>query len=78
MLDIHGMSVEDKLFNFISGLKLWAQMELRRHGVTNLPTAMAAAERLVDFVNPSGTSEGKGFESNKDGKHHKDKTGKSH
>ena len=78
MLDIHGMYEEDKLFNFISGLQPWAQTELRRHGVTDLPTAMAAAERLVDFVNPSGTSKGKGFESNKDGKPHEGKTGKSH
>lgn len=30
MLDIMNMFEEDKLFNFMSGLELWAQVELRR------------------------------------------------
>ncbi|CAH9148831.1 unnamed protein product [Cuscuta epithymum] len=49
MLDIHNMSDEDKLFNFMSGLQPWAQAELRRLAVKDLPTAMAEAESLVDF-----------------------------
>ena len=30
MLDIKNMSEEDKLFNFMSGLQPWAQLELKR------------------------------------------------
>ncbi|KAK4403117.1 hypothetical protein Sango_1052400 [Sesamum angolense] len=48
-LDIRDMSEEDKLFNFLSGLKTWAQTELRPQGVKDLPSAIAAADRLVDF-----------------------------
>ncbi|RVW26159.1 Retrovirus-related Pol polyprotein from transposon 297 [Vitis vinifera] len=49
MLDIKNMSEEDKLFNFMSGLQGWAQTELRRQGVRDLPTAMAATDYLVDY-----------------------------
>ncbi|RVX03852.1 Transposon Tf2-2 polyprotein [Vitis vinifera] len=49
MLDIKNMSEEDKLFNFMSGLQGWAQTELRRQGVRDLPAAMAAADCLVDY-----------------------------
>lgn len=49
MLDIKNMSEEDKLFNFMSGLQQWAQTELRRQGVKDLPTAIAAADSLVDY-----------------------------
>ncbi|KAL0302198.1 UNVERIFIED_CONTAM: hypothetical protein Sangu_3113600 [Sesamum angustifolium] len=43
------MSEEDKLFNFLSGLQTWAQTELRCQGVKDLPSAIAAADQLVDF-----------------------------
>ena len=49
MLDIKNMSEEDKLFNFMSGLQNWAQLELRRLGVKDLPSAMAAADGLLDY-----------------------------
>ncbi|KAL0388130.1 UNVERIFIED_CONTAM: hypothetical protein Sradi_2694800 [Sesamum radiatum] len=49
MLDVRDMSEEDKLFNFLSGLQTWAQTELRRQGVKDLPSTIAAADRLVDF-----------------------------
>ncbi|KAL6319749.1 hypothetical protein AAG906_036807 [Vitis piasezkii] len=49
MLDIKNMSEEDKLFNFMSGLQGWAQTELRRQGVRDLPATMAAADCLVDY-----------------------------
>ena len=49
MLDIQNMSEEDKMFNFLSGLQNWAQLELRRQGVKDLPSAIAAADGLVDF-----------------------------
>ncbi|RVW81922.1 putative mitochondrial protein [Vitis vinifera] len=44
MLDIKNMSEEDKLFNFMSGLQGWAQKELWRQGVRDLPAAMVAAD----------------------------------
>ena len=37
MLDISNMLDEENLFNFISGLQRWAQTELRRQGVCELP-----------------------------------------
>ena len=43
------MSKEDKLFNFMSGLPGWAQTELRRQEVRDLPVAMAATDCLVDY-----------------------------
>lgn len=55
ILDIVDMSESDKLFNFLSGLQGWAQTELHRQGVKDLPTAIAAADRLVD-LRPSSSS----------------------
>ena len=49
ILDIKDMSEVDKLFNFMSGLQGWAQTELRRQGVQDLPSAMAAADCLSDY-----------------------------
>ena len=43
------MSNDEKLFNFMSGLQGWAQTELRRQRVQDLPTAMATADCLVDY-----------------------------
>ena len=59
MLDIKNMSEEDKLFNFISGLQPWAQTELKRQAVHDLPTVMSAVDALVDykFNKPSGEEE---------------------
>lgn len=48
ILEIKDMSKVDKLFNFMFGLQGWAQMELRRQGVQDLPTAMTAANCLVE------------------------------
>ncbi|KAL0319906.1 UNVERIFIED_CONTAM: hypothetical protein Sradi_5252100 [Sesamum radiatum] len=50
MLDIRDMSEKDKLFTFIEGLKPWARLELQRQRVTDLGSAMKAAERLTDFA----------------------------
>ncbi|KAL0447603.1 UNVERIFIED_CONTAM: hypothetical protein Slati_1888200 [Sesamum latifolium] len=50
MLDIRDMSEKDKLFTFMEGLKPWARVELQRQRVTDLGSAMTAAERLIDFV----------------------------
>ena len=55
MLNVKNMSEDDKLFNFMAGLQSWAQTELRRKGVNNLTSAVAAAEGLGDY---KGTSEG--------------------
>ncbi|KAG6533506.1 hypothetical protein ZIOFF_007381 [Zingiber officinale] len=49
MLDIQNMSEEDKLYNFLYGLQPWAQVELRRQNVRDLPSAIAAADALVDL-----------------------------
>ena len=49
MLNIHNMSNEDKLHNFISGMQGWAQNELRRQNVKDLPGAIVVADLLVDF-----------------------------
>ena len=61
LLDIRDMSEEDKLFNFMVGLQPWAQAELRRQGVKDVQTAIAAADRLVDYSvlrNPNHTDHG--------------------
>ncbi|KAK4381992.1 hypothetical protein Sango_2914300 [Sesamum angolense] len=84
MLDIRDMSEEDKLFNFLSGLQTWAQTKLRRQGVKDLLSAIAAADRLVDFWVPnicdlenkkkdSGKEKGKSSKGWKDGKFKKKK-----
>lgn len=70
MLDIKNMSEEDKLFNFMSGLQNWAQLELRRLGVKDLPSAIAAADGLTDFKltsksNSSESSSSKSKDKNK-------------
>ena len=49
MLDIKNMSEKDKLFNFMSRLQGWAQMELRRQRIRDLSTVMAAADCLVNY-----------------------------
>lgn len=49
IIDIRNMFEEDKLFNFMIGLQSWAQMELRRLAVKDLPSAMVAADSLLDF-----------------------------
>ncbi|KAL0380934.1 UNVERIFIED_CONTAM: hypothetical protein Sangu_0157700 [Sesamum angustifolium] len=78
------MSEEDKLFNFLSGLQTWAQTKLRRQGVTDLPSTIAAADRLVDFwvanssdpekkKKDSGKEKGKSGKGWKDGKFKKNK-----
>ncbi|KAL0421314.1 UNVERIFIED_CONTAM: hypothetical protein Slati_3154300 [Sesamum latifolium] len=54
MLDVRDMSEEDKLFNFLTRLQTWAQTELRRQGVKDMPSAIASVDRLVDFRVTSG------------------------
>ncbi|KAL2225103.1 UNVERIFIED_CONTAM: hypothetical protein Sindi_2979900, partial [Sesamum indicum] len=49
MLNIRDMSEADKLFTFMEGLKQWARNELQRQRVTDLSSAIIAAERLADF-----------------------------
>ncbi|KAL0401398.1 UNVERIFIED_CONTAM: hypothetical protein Slati_4169700 [Sesamum latifolium] len=50
LLDIRDMSEKDKLFTFMEGLKPWARVELQRQWVTDLGSAMTAAERLINFT----------------------------
>lgn len=49
MLDIKDMSEANRLFNFLSSLQPWAQLELRRQCVKDLPVALAVVDRLVDL-----------------------------
>ena len=49
MLDVTDMSETDKLYTFLKGLQPWAQLELRRQGVRDLPSALAAADALLDL-----------------------------
>ncbi|KAL0336608.1 UNVERIFIED_CONTAM: hypothetical protein Sradi_4872700 [Sesamum radiatum] len=73
MLDVRDMPEEDKLFNFLLGLQTWAQTELRRQGVKDLSSAIATADRLVDFrVAHSSDLEKKKKDSGKE----KEKSGK--
>lgn len=44
MLDIKNMSDEHKFFNLISNLQSWAQTELRKQVVRDLPATIAAAD----------------------------------
>ena len=50
LLDITSMTEEDKLFHFMNGLQPWAEQELQRLGVQDFASAVAAAERLVEFT----------------------------
>ncbi|KAG6498516.1 hypothetical protein ZIOFF_038234 [Zingiber officinale] len=43
------MSEEDKLYNFLYGLQPWAQVELRRQNVKDLPSAIIVVDALVDL-----------------------------
>jgi hypothetical protein len=43
------MSEANKLYNFMTGLQVWAQLELRIQRVRDLPTAMTVVDSLVDF-----------------------------
>ncbi|KAL0362192.1 UNVERIFIED_CONTAM: hypothetical protein Scaly_1174400 [Sesamum calycinum] len=67
MLDIHDMSEDDKLFNFLSGSQTWAQTELRRQGVKDFSSAIVAADQLIDFrVTSSSDPEKKKKDSGKE------------
>ncbi|XP_070017491.1 uncharacterized protein [Nicotiana sylvestris] len=62
MLNVSNMTEEDKLHYFMSGLKGWAQLELRRQNVQSLSTAIAAADALADLNigdDPAETSHSK-------------------
>ncbi|KAK9704701.1 hypothetical protein RND81_07G005700 [Saponaria officinalis] len=49
MLEIKDMSEDDRMFQFVEGLKDWAQVEIMRDRHATVSAAMAAAERLVDY-----------------------------
>ncbi|KAK3042265.1 hypothetical protein RJ639_001860 [Escallonia herrerae] len=49
MLDISDMSVVDRLFFYMEGLKPWARTELNRRRVNNLNEANIAAQSLSDY-----------------------------
>ena len=49
LLEIPTMGQNDALFSFLDGLQNWAKMELRRRGVQDLASAIAAAESLTEY-----------------------------
>ena len=49
VLEIPDMSDEDALFYFMDGLQPWVKTELRRRGVQDLASAIAAVESLIDY-----------------------------
>ncbi|ERN15312.1 hypothetical protein AMTR_s00036p00076520 [Amborella trichopoda] len=49
MLDIKNMLEEAKLFSFIGGLQSWANAELTRQRVKDLPVVVVVAVSLVNF-----------------------------
>ena len=49
MLKINDMAKEDRLYNFLSGLQGWVQLELRCQGVKDLQFALIVVDALVDF-----------------------------
>ena len=49
MLDIKNLLKEEKLFNFMSSLPPWAQMELKRQAMCDLPIVVSVANALVDY-----------------------------
>ncbi|OIT28808.1 hypothetical protein A4A49_61715 [Nicotiana attenuata] len=62
MLNVSDMAEEDKLHYFMSGLKGWAQLELRRQNVQSLSTAIVAAVAFADLNigdDPAKTSHSK-------------------
>ena len=59
MLDMKNMLEDDKLFNFMFGLQPWAQLELKRQAVCDLPTVMSAADAFVDYKNVSPRTKAK-------------------
>ncbi|KAL0363819.1 UNVERIFIED_CONTAM: hypothetical protein Sangu_0479500 [Sesamum angustifolium] len=52
MLNVYDISEEDKLFNLLSGLQIWAYIELRRQGVKDLPSVIAAADWALTCRTP--------------------------
>ncbi|KAL0412178.1 UNVERIFIED_CONTAM: hypothetical protein Slati_3807500 [Sesamum latifolium] len=56
---VRDISEEDKLFNFMTGLQPWAQIELRMQGVKDLLTGVAATNRLVNFRVMNDPDQGK-------------------
>ncbi|XP_075111336.1 uncharacterized protein LOC142181743 [Nicotiana tabacum] len=58
MLDIQNMLEDNKLHNFISGMQAWAQNKLRRQKMKDLPSAIAAADSLVDYRKNNWDGEG--------------------
>ncbi|KAL8125228.1 hypothetical protein AgCh_012780 [Apium graveolens] len=68
LLDIKNMSDEDKLFNFLAGLKPWAQVDLGRQAMRDFPNAIVAVDALVDYKQDGSHDTERGKNS---GKNHK-------
>ena len=76
MLDILNMSEKDKPFNFKSSLQPWAQLELKRQAVRDLPTTMSIADALVDYKYNKPSRDDEKCKSKEKGKDKQKKDGK--
>ncbi|XP_050212403.1 uncharacterized protein LOC126663714, partial [Mercurialis annua] len=52
LLEIPDYPDKEALFAFKDGLQNWVKMELQRHGVQDLATAISIAESLIEFKRP--------------------------
>ena len=68
MLDIRGTSEKDKVFFFKNGLQPWAKTKIHKKKVKDLATAIASAERLLDFGNKASYQRRTTQASNTEGK----------
>ena len=75
LLEIPDLGEKDALFNFIDGLKPWAQQELKCRGVQTLQQAMTVIETLVKFKRKMPPSKSKVYGK---GSGDKDRSYKSH
>lgn len=66
ILNVSNMVEEDKLHYFMSGLKGWAKLELRRQNVQCLSTAIAAVDALANFNLCDNLDESSKFDGRKD------------
>ena len=69
MLDIRGTTEKDKVFFFINGLQPWAKTKIHEKKVQDLATAIASAERLLDYGNEASYQRKTTHALNTGGKH---------
>ena len=53
LFEIPSMEEQNALFCFLNGLQGWAKMELKRHKMQELASAIASVESLIEFKRES-------------------------